>query len=121
MKKTYDTMQAWEKEHSKARTMKLVSYPVIFIAFALTSAIAAYFISGIGIIILFLACLIVGTFGVGVYVAADAPLRNIKFWKKRIAKSDEAIQEIAAGIMFEADKMGLEPVNKIEFRRKSPN
>lgn len=47
------------------------------------------------------------------------PKRQIKEWKKRLSKSDDAIKSFAAGVEYDASLLGLEPINKIEFRRKT--
>ncbi len=67
----------------------------------------------ISVAIALIGCFFMGVFG--------ALLQFINLWKKRVVNDDKAIREIAIGIEYQLEMMGLEPVNKIELKKKGPS
>ena len=44
--------------------------------------------------------------------------RHLRWWKHRVASSEDAAQEYAAMIEWETNAIGLESTTRVEFRRK---
>ncbi len=102
---------AWEKNLRRTRRALVVSYFVIFLGAILvfSASVSGEAIAGLMLVVI-----------AAIYTGNCSHLgAALKWWKKRVARSEDSAREYAAMVDWESDSIGLEPTSKIEFRRKT--
>ncbi len=117
--KKLDTIAAWEAQSKKTKIYSNVTCALFIVSFFTCLVIGIVNISSMKVETLFILSLVILELSAMAYSGFDMRFRNIKGWRKRIPQNNEAINELATGIEFEIRQMGLEPINKIELKRKS--
>jgi hypothetical protein len=114
----FDYKDFWRKTYKDYHNMRYYSFltmlpgaVLLFTVFAIQSNNSLKGLLGIGI------GLVIILIGFYLFVTSVTQIGNINRWKRQVAKNEEAIKKIAAGMEYQAELMGLEPVNKIEFRK----
>jgi 5-bromo-4-chloroindolyl phosphate hydrolysis protein len=114
-----DTRQDWEKAFRKIRIREIASCVISSVLLIFVVVILQVLLDDIKWELIIVVTVLITYLCTLIYGVASVTSSGIKEWKKRLLKNEElTCKEYATGIEYQLELIGLESLNKLEFRKK---